>query len=285
MYNKIYIFLLLILIAYLYFNLCRSKSIGEGFTQSTRNDEIYAKLHSTVFNDQDFIDYDCSNIIQNIDQSVKKGYGKPYILDAGCGAGHHYKKLFRKYGKDSIVGVDNNKTILKQAKVRVPTGTFKEADLQDKSLFKDQTFTHIVCSVDTIHHNHGSKMMDIISNFYNWLKPGGLLMMHIFNNKDLDPAPRSFSQYYHDDQGNKHALTYFEDFSHDAWWEAKKGDLYVYKEKIITEEENKKEVGNIFYIPDKEVILKKTEVAEFKLKDIVELSKIDVKFDLYIFQK
>lgn len=282
MYNKIYICFLLVLIAYLYINIIYRSTHVEGFTLSTREDEIYAKLHSTVFNDQDFIDYDCSNIIKNIDQSVQE---KPYILDAGCGAGHHYKKLVGKYGKESVIGVDNNKTILKQAKIRVPTGTFKEADLEDKGLFSDQTFTHILCSVDTIHHNHGSKMDSIINNFYNWLKPDGLLMIHIFNNKDLDPAPRSFSQYYHDDQGNKHALTYFEDFSHDAWWEAKKKDLYVYKEKIITEEENKKEVGNVFYIPNKEVILKKMEVAEFKLKDIVELNKIDVKFDLYIFQK
>lgn len=278
--KTLFIIILLILIAYLYVNLPVSYP-EEHFTQATKDDDLYSKLYGTVFNDKNYLDYDCGNIIKRIDTEQT---GDILLLDAGCGAAHHYSRFTKKY---KTIGVDNSRAMIKHASIRVPEGEFIHGDLNNTQLFKENKFNHIACMADTIHHNNPEKVGEILSNFNFWLKKGGLLFIHLFNKESLDPAPRDFSQYYHDKEGNKHALTYFENFSHDAWWEATKhDDLYIYREKVIIESGNNDIRGNVFYIPDKDKLVSQIKGNGFKLIDIQEMKKIDVEcFNLYVFRK
>lgn len=272
-----------ILLLSLYFYLIKgSKDTQEGFTASIREDELYAKLYNTIFNDPAYIQFDSKNIIKVIKNNpVAK---EKAILDAGTGVGFHYKELSKQY---SVVGVDNSEQFLKYARIRNQDGTFKLGDLATSDLFKPGTFTHILCSTDTLHHNDLEKIQSIIANFYMWVKKGGIVMMHIFNRDSLDPAPREYSQYYHDDKGNRHALTYYEEFTHDAFWEKTPSDsVFVYNEKIILPSEKVKISKNVFYIPNKSKILANMKKQGFELIDIYDMKKADVEcFDLYVFRK
>lgn len=273
----------LLLLFVLYYCLIRnSNNRNEGFISSTREDELYAKLHNTIFNDPAYIKYDSGNILKTIKNNpVSK---EKAILDAGTGVGFHYKELSKHY---SVVGVDNSDQFLKYARIRNQDGTFKLGDLETSDLFAPGTFTHILCSTDTLHHNDLDKIRSIIANFYMWVKEGGIVMMHIFNKDKLDPAPREYSQYYHDDQGNRHALTYYEEFTHDAFWEKTKSDsVYIYNEKVILPNEKVKKSKNIFYIPNKSKILANMKKQGFELIDIYDMKKADIEcFDLYVFRK
>ncbi|GAJ17157.1 unnamed protein product, partial [marine sediment metagenome] len=90
----------------------------------------------------------------------------------------------------------------------------------------------ILCLADTLYQNRPAKARTILSNFYYWLKPGGRLYLTVYDKDKLDPGPREFSQYYEDEKGRKHALTYFEKFTHDAWYEKKAKDVANYLEKV-----------------------------------------------------
>lgn len=286
--NKLLVVILLLLIIYLYYSMSNKEddqNLNEGFTQHTRNDEIYAKLYNTVFNDPSYIEADSANIKKVIKNNLLKKDDRVAILDAGTGVGLHYKQLAD--AGYSTIGVDNNNQLLKYAKIRNQDGTFKLGDLTTYDLFKDDTFSHILCSTDTIHHNDQEQIDKIISNFYSWVKQGGIVMMHIFNRDKLDPAPREYSQYYHDDQGNKHALTYYDNFSHDATWEKTNNpSVFIYNEKVILPNEKVKRSKNVFYIPDKSRILKSMKRQGFDLIDIYDMRNIEVEFfDLYVFRK
>jgi ubiquinone/menaquinone biosynthesis C-methylase UbiE len=275
--------LALLLLLSLYYYLIRSRnSTKEGFISSIRDDDIYAKLYNTIFNDPAYIQFDCKNILKTIKNNpVAK---EKAILDAGTGVGFHYKELSKQY---SVVGVDNSEQFLKYARIRNQDGTFKLGDLENTELFKPNTFTHILCSTDTLHHNDLEKIQSIIANFYMWVKPKGIVMIHIFNREKLDPAPREYSQYYHDDKGNRHSLTYYEEFTHDAFWEKTSSDsVYIYNEKVILPSEKVKSSKNVFYIPNKSKILANMKKQGFELIDIYDMKKVDVEcFDLYVFRK
>lgn len=273
----------LLLLLSLYYYLIKSRnSTKEGFISSIRDDDLYAKLYNTIFNDPAYIQFDSKNILKTIKNNpVTK---EKAILDAGTGVGFHYKELSKQY---SVVGVDNSEQFLKYARIRNQDGTFKLGDLATADLFKPNTFTHILCSTDTLHHNDLDKIQSIIANFYMWVKSKGIVMMHIFNREKLDPAPREYSQYYHDDKGNRHSLTYYEEFTHDAFWEKTSSDsVYIYNEKVILPSEKVKSSKNVFYIPNKSKILANMKEQGFELIDIYDMKKADVEcFDLYVFRK
>lgn len=273
---------LVLLLSLYYFLIRNNTDTKESFIASIREDDIYAKLYNTIFNDPSYIQFDCKNILKTIKNNpVAK---EKAILDAGTGVGFHYKELSKQY---SVVGVDNSEQFLKYARIRNQDGTFKLGDLATSDLFKPKTFTHILCSTDTLHHNDVEKIQSIIANFYMWVKPKGIVMMHIFNKDKLDPAPREYSQYYHDDKGNRHSLTYYEEFTHDAFWEkTSSNSVYIYNEKVILPNEKVKRSKNVFYIPNKSKILANMKKQGFELIDIYDMKKVDVEcFDLYVFRK
>ena len=209
---------------------------------------------------------------------------KPYILDAGTGFGRHYKCI-KSY---DCIGVDKEDLYLKRAKIRNPLGQFKLGRLENSELFEPETFTHINCMLDTMYNNkQDTDMNKIISNFHYWLKKGGVVTTHIYEKLDkIDPSPREFSMGYEDKDKNKHALTYFDDFTHDAYF--KKGENFkqTYIEKYIVKSGNFiQRIRDLFIIPKKDMIEKYIR-NNFELFHIQSLKDVDIEdMSLYFFKK
>lgn len=239
-------------------------------------DEIYAKLYNKVFNDQIMYEKDYEIIKKYIKSPKSK------ILDAGCGTGLHLEKFCKQF---QMIAVDNNNNFLKLARVRCPDADFYQANLNNSELFQKSKFNLIYALNDTLYHSDTNTRNVIINNFYNWLKVGGKLCVHIFNKDKLDPAPREFSQYITRD-GKKHALTYFEKFTHEAWWEKESKDKFIYQEKFIMPSKNYKTQATTMIFPDKRTLLNEFKSAGFKLINIYDFNDIEQTFyELYIFKK
>ncbi len=277
MYRNIIILLLLLCLLYYLFG---RNQLKEGFTQD-KFDSVYTKFYNLVFNNPKLYQHDVVQIVKNTMNNQKK----VLILDAGCGVGRHYKYFSKKY---SVIGLDQSDNMLKYAKIRNPGGNFIKGDMKTTSIFKPNQFSHIVCLEDSLYHNSfDDKMNSILENFYIWLKPKGYLCIHIFDREKLDPGPREFTQYYKDDKKTKHALTYFEKFTHDAYWSNDHPKYADYNEKIILENGKTKKTQTRLYIPkDKRLIAKKVIHHGFKLIDIINLKPLEIDdFELYIFRK
>jgi len=120
-----------------------------------------------------------------------------------------------------------------------------------------------------------------------WLKPQGYLFLHIFDPTNLDPGPREFSQYYQEGD-TKHALTYFDNFTHDAWWTPDLSEKYAYKycQKFIIDNGKSKLKIHKLHIPPVKDTIQKVLDHDFKLVAVKDLEKAHIEaFRLYVFAK
>jgi ubiquinone/menaquinone biosynthesis C-methylase UbiE len=301
--NLFLIGLLLIGIFLSYRCIYNSWYISESFVNNAGSsdpfDLTYAKLYDTVFSYSKLYQTDIDTILRSIEEYYKitadAGAGKEIkpldILDAGTGSGKHYyymeEKRKSKYPSWKMRGVDYSDSFLKVAKLRNPDGDFKMGNLTNAETYPAQSFDIILCMYDTIHHNTKEEQEKIFENFYYWLKPNGLIFIHLFNSKELDPAPREYSQYY-DKDGKKHAQTNFDQFVHDAYWMKKDGeeDIYQYIEQYILPTGKKKVKIHNFTIPDRGQVISRLKYYGFMPINVYDFKKIySGNMDLYIFAK
>ena len=235
-------------------------------------DKVYAKLYNIVFNEKFIYDYDVSKITPTLKKNSN-------ILDAGTGTGKYYEYFFKNH---KIVGVDMSKDMLKYAKIRCPIGNFIVGNLKNSELFQPKEFTHVLCLLDTLYHNDYQDQAKILKNFYDWLRPGGYLFVHIFDYNKLIPTPRNYSTMYVDDSKNLHSYTEFQNFNHDAFY-VKNDNNVVYKEKFTMNKTGKTRFQDTkLYIPsDKIQILnfmflkKHNQQNIFSRKIIYEITKYE----------
>jgi SAM-dependent methyltransferase len=141
-------------------------------------DEFYADIYDyLVFNNMkdDFEVGEIKNKTTPTSQSV--------ILDVGSGTGHHVAKL----AKDNlqVIGIDISPSMVARAKLSFPEYDFKLGDALDYSQFNEGTFTHILCLYFTLYYFEDKRKF--FGNCYDWLMPGGTLIIHVVNREKFDP--------------------------------------------------------------------------------------------------
>jgi ubiquinone/menaquinone biosynthesis C-methylase UbiE len=97
------------------------------------------------------------------------------ILDAGCGPGRDSKYFLSK--GYAVLGTDKSKGMIEEAKIRVPEGRFRKADLLRLKL-KRHSFDGIWCCASLLHIKKTAAPR-IISSFQRILKSGGVLFMSL----------------------------------------------------------------------------------------------------------
>ena len=188
------------------------------------------KIYKRVFNDKNYIKYNIDKIAGVIGK--KDSYN---ILEAGCGVGAD-TALIKSLIGDKVISVDKSENFIKHFNYSLPNCQTKLGNLSYDKLFQKDQFDVILALHNTLYMNRVVEIRGIIENFSKWIKPNGILVIHIYNKKMLDPAPREFSQYYDNKtSGRKHALTHFDEFIHDSYWtndDKDDGTMY-YNEKIV----------------------------------------------------
>jgi len=247
------------------------------------NDNVYARLFEVVMNEPAGFRHDIIKIKDKADLNEKSR-----VLDAGCGFGRHMEILKELFPTIAIEGVDRSKSMIHRCMIRNPGADLLCTSLTIPEIYKPETLTHVLCLHETLNHNTPKEISLILNNFHKWLVPGGYLIVHIFDPKKLDPGPRAFSQYFKDKNDTRHALTYFESFTHEAWWEKEedKNHWYRYCEKYIFPRKRYKVHTTPLWLPPVNKMIAYITRHNFKLKEIIELNDVDVtEFSLYVFKK
>jgi ubiquinone/menaquinone biosynthesis C-methylase UbiE len=141
-------------------------------------DDFYAEIYDYLVLNIHKNDYEIKQIINETDLNSKS-----IVLDIGCGNGHHVSKLSEE--KLQIVGLDISESMIQKAKEKYPSLNFIKGDVLNENLFKNNTFTHILCLYFTIYYFQDKDIF--FRNCMDWLMPGGFLIVHIVNREKFDP--------------------------------------------------------------------------------------------------
>lgn len=98
-----------------------------------------------------------------------------HILDVGCGAGIPTAEFLTKKNI-MVTGIDISDTMLDLARENVPQANFINMDAHELE-FPPNTFNGLI-SVYTLFHIPRKDHPKIIRNFYDVLKPGGILLIN-----------------------------------------------------------------------------------------------------------
>ena len=155
-----------------------------GKYETKKNNEIwdkeYCELYDELVFDSQRTEFETKEIIgaTKLNRSSK-------LLDAGSGTGTLLKKIKNKVGASE--GVDKSKYMCEIAKKRNPELRITNDDFTNPQTYNPNEFTHITCLYFTIYYLPPDKRRRAFQNFYNWLKPGGYLIIHLVNRNKFDP--------------------------------------------------------------------------------------------------
>ena len=169
----------------------KSAVYKEGFVQREKfvlktGNEIYDGFYSSIY---DELVYD--NVKNDFEVGELTRLIKPTersrVLDIGSGNGHHVK-LLQKAGFN-VQGVDKSEAMISYAKNKYPKCKFKKGDALEAMLYPRGSFSTITCFYFTIYYINDKQTF--LQNCYNWLMPGGYLVLHLVNRDKFDPILNS----------------------------------------------------------------------------------------------
>jgi len=191
--GKILLFVCIFLILVVFFNTvekAKNKKIQgrEGYTQ---NDTFLFKTDSQVY-DEFYADIYDKLVFNNIKDDFEVGQiinqtnptSESVILDIGCGTGHHVAKIAQS-GFANVVGLDVSPGMIQKAKELYPDYNFMIGDARNTMEFQPDTFTHIMCLYFTLYYIQDKQLF--FNNCFEWLQPGGHLVVHLVNRDTFDP--------------------------------------------------------------------------------------------------
>lgn len=111
------------------------------------------------------------------------------IVDVGCGTGAGVASLLEK-GYSNSYGVDSSQAMIDkgmQTHPAIKTHCVSENVLTNPMLFERETITHILCLGKTIYEFDDKRTF--FKHCYNWLKPGGILALHLVEPDTYNPHP------------------------------------------------------------------------------------------------
>ncbi len=289
---KVLVFITLFLLIILVFKGFDKKR--EGFEQKDQfliksgpeiYDDFYADIYDyLVFNNLKN-DYEVGEII-----NIASPSSNSKILDIGCGTGHHVSSLGSK-GLD-ILGIDISPSMIKTAKKNYPDYNFKVADALNGNEFERDSFTHILCMYFTIYYFNDKTQF--FNNCFNWLIPGGYLIVHLVDRAHFDPIlpPGNPLMYVSPQRYAKERITStkvkFTDFSYSADFKLdESNDQAKFIEKFKNDSDGKVRKNELtLYMPDIQQITDTAQASGFTIEAKIDLLQCQYEYQyLYVFVK
>ena len=237
-------------------------SMQEGFTESKSFEfitgpEVYDNFYADIYDLLVFSGAKTQYEIGEIINSTKPTQ-ESIILDIGSGTGHHVDQLSKKGFK--VTGLDNSSAMIAKAKEHYPKYDFVEGDVLNAMQFQPHSYTHILCLYFTIYYIKEKNVF--FNNCFNWLHPGGYLVIHVVDREMFDPILPSanpllmLSPQRHAKKRITHSNVTFEDFKYNANFELE-GDKAKFIEKFMNKKSGKvfrKQEHDMFMEPEEDIL-------------------------------
>jgi SAM-dependent methyltransferase len=288
-FGKILFFLALLLILISIFSVANKEGMinNEKFIYKKDNeiyDDFYANIYDYLVFNNVKNNYEIGNIINTTNPSE---YSR--IADIGCGTGHHVNELSVR--NLNVIGIDISPSMIKKARENYPNSNFEIGDALQSNIFQLNSLTHILCLYFTIYYMKNKKHFFI--NAYDWLMPGGYLIVHLVDKYKFDPilppgnplyivSPQKYAK----DRITTTKIT-FNDFIYNANFKMiENSDNCIFEEKINFNDGRRIKQEQTLIMEDIGTILNYAQDAGFSLHAKIDMVKCAYENQfLYIFVK
>jgi SAM-dependent methyltransferase len=263
----------------------------EGYQQNNRflfkrGHEIYDDFYSEIY---DFLvyndtkdEYEIGAILNRTNPTTKS-----VILDVGCGTGHHVGLLAKK--GLNVVGIDVSPAMVEKAKMNYPQYRFIAGNVLNSGSFPNGEFTHILCLYFTVYYFQDKTMF--FRNCFDWLMPGGYLIIHLVDREKFDPLLPSGNplyivspQRYAKERITRSKVT-FDKFKYESDFvqDSTNPNITTFNEKFIFNDGTARRQEHQFYMEPHQDILVMATQAGFIVQGQIDLVKCAYEYQyLYI---
>lgn len=262
--------LILILIILIFFIGANSIQHQEGFVNQTQKfkfiegpslyDSFYTAYYDDVITDKIKNEYEVGEIINKTGPT-----NESIVLDIGSGTG----EIVNIFNEKNIlaVGLDKSPSMVETARSKFPEREFNVGNITNIMLYPPHSFSHITCLNNTIYEikdqNH------LIKNCYEWLMPGGYLILHLSDTFSHLNTSKHFSKF-----------TYKSNVEH------LNNKMMLFNETFKDNTNKVRKQQRRMYKHDNEKIIKNTQEEGFILHGQFNLSPVNKKNEnIYLFYK
>lgn len=167
-------FLILLLILYVAFSYYRREGFDNKDDYKTfMNENIYNAFYTRIY---DELIHTITYETEVIKLMAPLLGSNPNILCVGSRTGHIVQLLSETA---EVTGLDNSKAMVEMSKYKYPKNRYIYGDYTDKTIFQENTYTHIICPLFTIYRVNIDKFLDVL---YRWTVHKGLVGIVYFKN-------------------------------------------------------------------------------------------------------
>lgn len=247
-------------------------------------DEFYAKVYDLVVD---------GAARQDAETGLTLSWAKSYrpevhtlqILDVGCGTGGAVERL-KKAGVGKVVGIDTSDAMVAAARKAHPKGDYRVADVEQIGQFAAGEFNLATLYYFTYYYLRDPDTM--FKNVYQWLQPGGCLVIHLVNREKFDPILEAaspfvaFSVQKYAKKRVTHSKVSFDKFDYEADFHLD-GSHAEFREEFKFKRSGKlrRQVHSL-NIPKMEEVVSRAEANGFVYKQFIDLTAIGYEYQ-YLF--
>lgn len=252
----------------------------KGYVEKT-NEDLYDDFYSEIY---DYLVF--SNVRNQYELGIinqTKPTSQSIILDIGCGTGN-VVHLLNEQGLN-IVGVDESQSMINKTIEKYPHLKPKlvKGNVLQTHLFPLYRFTHVLCLYFTIYYLKNKSLF--LENVYDWLKPGGVFILHLVNRDQFSPLlPMNTHKRR---ENGKYSKIHFTQFDYESNFELyKNANTGVFKERFRNKRGDTRKQQHTFYMEDQKTIITMAQKIGFIIESKINMEEIKYNHQyLYILKK
>jgi len=246
-------------------------------------DAFYAKVYDQVVD---------GAVREQTEVGMTLGWAKTFrpeasmlqILDVGSGTGGAVDKM-RKEGAAKVVGLDSSDAMVAHSRKTYPKSDYRVGDVEQMGLFAAGEFNLVTMFYFTIYYLRDRTAA--FKNMYQWLQPGGCLVLHGVNREKFDPILEAASpfvafsvQKYSKERVTKSKVV-FDKFTYEADFQHEGGNAEFREEFKFKNGKVRRQVHTM-RMPTMEELVAEAEQSGFVFKQFIDLTGIGYEYQ-YLF--
>lgn len=224
----------------------------------------------------------------NYAKTVRPEVSAIQVLDIGCGTGGDVA-LFKAEGVGKAVGLDESDAMIAAARRRHKKGDYRVGSAEVAGQFAAGEFNLITMYYFTYYYLKDPDA--VFRNIYNWLQPGGVLVIHLVNKEKFDPILEAASpfvafsvQKYAKKERVTRSRVSFDKFDYEADFNLD-GDHADFREEFRFKKTGKvRQQTHSLRMPRMETVVARAEANGFNYKQYLDMTGVGYEYQyLFVF--